>query len=55
MNWPNKLECYITVGWNGLPGAKHGCILGLIVSYEENECCTSPEIVFTMLYLLLKL
>jgi hypothetical protein len=20
MNWPNKLECYITSGWEGLPG-----------------------------------
>ena len=31
----NKLECYITLGWKGLPGTQCS-LLGPLVSYEEN-------------------
>jgi hypothetical protein len=35
----NKLECYITLVWKGLPGTKTLAIGPLFISYEENKCC----------------
>ncbi len=34
--WPYKLECYITLGWKGLPGA-NPLTNQTYVSYEENK------------------
>jgi hypothetical protein len=34
MNGPNKLECYITLGF---ARAKHSSLLGQFVIYKENE------------------
>ncbi len=36
MNWPNKLEWYITLGCNGLPWT-NTLAYRAFVSYEENE------------------
>jgi hypothetical protein len=38
---PNKLECYTTLGWNGLPGTKTLAYCTHLVSYEENEVLCS--------------
>ncbi len=37
MNGPNKLECYITIGLEGLLGASALAFFDPFVSYEENE------------------
>ncbi len=37
MNDPNKLECYITLGWKRLAVYKHFDLLRPFVSEEENE------------------
>ncbi len=37
MNGPNKLECYITLGWKGFASDKHFSLLSPIVSYEDDE------------------
>jgi hypothetical protein len=36
-NGPNKLECYVKLGWNGLLRDKSLSLLGPFVSYGENE------------------
>ncbi len=33
---PNTLECYIALGWKGLPET-NASLLGSFVRYEENE------------------
>ncbi len=34
---PNKLECYTTIGWDGLPGMNTASLLGLFATYDENK------------------
>jgi hypothetical protein len=36
-NEANKLECYITLGYKDMPVKKHSSLLGLLISYKENE------------------
>jgi hypothetical protein len=36
VNGPNKLECYITLGWKGFPDTKPSSLSGSFISYEEN-------------------
>jgi hypothetical protein len=40
MNGSNKLECYITIRWEGLPGTNTLAFLDPIVSETENEMPT---------------
>jgi len=37
MNGPNKLGCYITLGYKRLAMDKQSSLLGQFKSYEENE------------------
>jgi hypothetical protein len=37
MDGPNKLECYIKLGWKGLPVSNTSNLLAQIVSFEEKE------------------
>jgi hypothetical protein len=37
MNWPNKLESYITLDWKMLVRDKRSNLLGSFVSYKVNE------------------
>jgi hypothetical protein len=36
-NEPNKLECFVTLSWKGLPLTKNSSLLAPFVSYKENE------------------
>jgi hypothetical protein len=37
MDWSNKLDCYVTPGWESVVEKKHSSLLGPFVTYEENE------------------
>ncbi len=50
--WAKKLECYITLGWKGVPGDKHFSLLGPVMSYKENEVNKGPGVIFTSLHFL---
>jgi len=39
MNGPNKLECYITLGWKGLPGANTLAYWTLTLVTKKMNCC----------------
>jgi hypothetical protein len=32
---PNKIECYITLGWKGLSRNQYSSLLGPFISYKE--------------------
>jgi hypothetical protein len=55
MNGPKKQECYITVGWRGLPGTNTlACLAHLWVTKKMRCCECTPwnNICYTSFYLL---
>ena len=41
MNGPNKLECYITLGWKGLPGKRSLAFWTISISCKEFSSCST--------------
>jgi hypothetical protein len=53
MNGPDKLECYITLGWKGLPGMNTlGCRAHLQVMKKMKSCEYGLGVIFTTFHFL---